>query len=317
MHVETLPRDAMALAMSSTVVEMEGTTEELNGIHVVLVGDSTLDNGRYLNYANGELSVEKQLSKRCEDEGWHMTVLAQDGSMLEDVLVNQMRLIPDNATHIVMSASGNDLLALLNEMVQANFTAASMYRAIVTGLGQVADRYKDLAQALKSLGCHLACCTVYRPNFNHMFFKTLATCSLGLHNSRLKQISVDLDCSVIDLANMFDSKEDFANPLELSTRGGSKFVQNIVTFVSDHPAVTMSRYRNRPYHLKSEDDAPVVMVGPFDAPLKCCSTRLSQRKTYCDMEVSQAVEQPHQSRAEAPTNARMRFSEEQERWRHA
>ena len=32
-------------------------------LYVVLLGDSTLDNGRYLNLAKGELSVEKQLMK--------------------------------------------------------------------------------------------------------------------------------------------------------------------------------------------------------------------------------------------------------------
>merc|ERR1711971_583108 len=101
------------------------------------------------------------------------------------------------ATHIILSASGNDLLSLLNEMVVENFTLRSMYAAIGNGLSRVADNYRALLQQLKRLGCHLAVCTLYRPNFNHLFFKSVATFSLGIHNSRLTQISVEQDCSII------------------------------------------------------------------------------------------------------------------------
>merc|ERR1719265_1026027 len=128
-----------------------------------------------------------------------------------------------------------------------------MYSTIGTGLTQVADTYRSLAQKLKACGCHLACCTLYRPNFNHLFFKSLASFSLGLHNSRIKQTSVDLDCSVIDFANMFDSSEDFANPLELSTRGGSKLIENVTAFVADHPISMLSRRSATNIYL--EDDA--------------------------------------------------------------
>merc|ERR1719422_1711581 len=82
----------------------------------------------------------------------------------------------------------------------------------------------------------LKCCTVYRPNFNQVFFKSLATFSLGIHNSRLMHIAEDLGCSVLDLANILEGKEDFANPLELSTRGGAKVVENITNFVNEHPS---------------------------------------------------------------------------------
>merc|ERR1740130_2157991 len=116
--------------------------------------------------------------KVCMERGWDMTVLAQDGSMLEDVKERQVPLIPEGATHIVLSASGNDLLSLLNQMVLANFTFSSMYGTIGIGLNEVAEKYRALLQQLKSHGCHLAVCTVYRPNFNHLFFKSLASLSL-------------------------------------------------------------------------------------------------------------------------------------------
>merc|ERR1711971_1093144 len=216
--------------------------------------------------------------------------------------------------HIVISASGNDLLGLLNEMVVANFTFGSMYSAIVTKMQQVADRYRHVVQALKSFGCHLACCTVYHPSFNHIFFKTLAVMSLGLHNSRIVQITEELDASVIDLANMELNQKDFANPLELSTVGGGKLVENITHFVLEHQPTNMTRYRNKPLHL-TQDDEQYDLQDTFGIPLRCCSTRASQRRVYCIKEASATLQQPDKDLAAAPQAAALQFSEEQQRWR--
>lgn len=285
-------------------------------VHIVLLGDSTLDNGRYLNLARGELSVERQLLKRCTDYGWEMTVLAQDGSMLEDVRQRQLLLIPPDATHVVMSASGNDLLSLLNQMVVANFTLSSMYGAIGSGLKQVAETYHAILKSLKDKGVHLACCTVYRPNFNHMLFKTLAVFSLGLHNSRIHESSVDLDCSVIDLASLFDCNEDFANPLELSTRGGSKVVENIVTFVHDHPISMLRRWKNANSHFTEEDSwAPAAHDGGFLIPMRCCATRAPHRKVYASKRVAKGLDQPDEAFVGGPLEPALEFSQAQQPWR--
>lgn len=196
-----------------------------------------------------------------------------------------------------------------------------MYSAIVLGLTRVSDRYRDLIQALKSHGCHLACCTVYRPNFDHLFFKSLAVCSLGLHNARIRQISADLDTSIIDLANMFDGKEDFANPLELSTLGGSKLVENIAAFVSEHQPVTMVKHRNKFNYLYTEEDDAFGSNNDFGMSLRCCTTRVSRRKIYCSKQVTKPVtkpaEQPNRngSNLNIAPRAPLKFAEAQERWR--
>jgi len=285
-------------------------------VHVVLLGDSTLDNGRYLNLAKGELSVEKQLMKVCMERHWDMTVLAQDGSMLEDVRTRQLPLIPEGATHIVLSASGNDLLSLLNQMVVANFTLSSMYGTIGTGLLEVAESYRSLLDQLKTYGCHLAICTLYRPNFNHLFFKSLAGFSLGLHNSRIKQISVDVDCSVIDLSNMFDSEEDFANPLELSTVGGSKLVENVAAFVTDNPISRLGRRSNNFY--ADDDSYSPAASGAFGLPIRCCATRLQGRKVYASKQISKSL-MAADAQGEPQTHDRLgpalQFSQAQEHWR--
>jgi len=298
---------------------MTGQVESLHdNVHVVLIGDSTLDNGRYLNVAFGELSVEKQLAKRCAERGWELTVLAQDGSLLEDVLIRQIPLIPAGATHLVLSASGNNLLALLNDMVRSRFTLSSMYSSIWEGLRRVADLYRELISTLCDLGCHVAVCTVYRPNFNHMFFKSLATFSLSMHNARLTSISEEFDCSVIDLANLLEGPVDFANPLELSTRGGAKVVENVTSFVQDHPVLAMQRHRRNPRLVDACDDdwlqAPRGLFGAH-----CCATRATMRKVYAQTRVASELQRPDRQLATSGTllGRPLEFSEQQQCWREA
>eukprot|EP00403_Amphidinium_massartii_P015219 CAMPEP_0178426728 /NCGR_PEP_ID=MMETSP0689_2-20121128/29382_1 /TAXON_ID=160604 /ORGANISM="Amphidinium massartii, Strain CS-259" /LENGTH=295 /DNA_ID=CAMNT_0020048419 /DNA_START=105 /DNA_END=989 /DNA_ORIENTATION=- len=203
--------------------------------HLVLLGDSTLDNVRYLNPAEGEFCVEKQLHEIAAQRDWEVTVLAQDGSTLSDVQANQLPALPDSTTHIVLSVSGNDLLALLNTMVDAGFSSNSVYTSLGAGMSKVMAEYRCMLQELKTRSCHVAICTVYRPQFNHFFFKAFAGICLSLHNSRLLKVAEDLECSVIDLAALCHEEKDFANPLELNTRGGAKLVWNIAAFLADTP----------------------------------------------------------------------------------
>lgn len=270
--------------------------EEVDSPHIVLLGDSTLDNGRYLDVAHGELSVGRQLWKRCADRGWDCTTLARDGSVLEDVLLKQLPLIPKSATHIVLSASGNDLLHLLNGMVMARFTVRSMYEAMCLGLAQTAERYRKVLEALKGLGRHVACCTVYRPNFNHVLFKSLAMVALGMHNARLRQICVELETSVIDLASIFDQGSDFASPLELGARGGAKVVENITAFVAEHPVLAMPRFLSlRSFMLAPEADDSLLFssAGVFGGAMRCCATRAPTHKVYASTKVVRSLIQPN------------------------
>jgi len=285
--------------------------------HVVLLGDSTLDNGRYLNLAFGEFSIERQLSKRCAQRGWDFTLLAKDGSLLEDVISRQLPLIPVSVTHVVISASGNNLLALLNDMVSANWSVRSLHAALWEGLRRTAALYREVVSKLRDSGCHIAMCTVYRPNFSDLFFKSLATVALRVHNGRLEAICEDFDCSVLDLANILEGDEDFANPLELSTNGGAKVVENIAAFVGDHPVLALRRYQHNPHLLSTEDDAFLPIPDVFGFGVKCCSTRRQSGRVYSNRVVTSDLKQLNLKLAGGPLGRPLVFSEEQHCWREA
>ena len=73
--------------------------------HVVLLGDSIFDNA---SYVRGGPDVVTHLRQVLPD-GWEATLRAVDGAVIDGVHA-QLRRIPDTATHLVLSAGGNDAL---------------------------------------------------------------------------------------------------------------------------------------------------------------------------------------------------------------
>src|SRR3989442_5238172 len=76
----------------------------MNG-HVALLGDSVLDNGAY---TSGGPDVVSQLTSMLP-AGWRASLLAVDGAMMGD-LEHQLYRLPVDATHVVVSIGGKDVL---------------------------------------------------------------------------------------------------------------------------------------------------------------------------------------------------------------
>src|SRR5688572_18095379 len=73
--------------------------------HIVLLGDSIFDNAAYVD---GGPAVITQVRERLP-QGGQATLLAVDGSVIGDVL-QQLKRLPVDASHIIVSAGGNDAL---------------------------------------------------------------------------------------------------------------------------------------------------------------------------------------------------------------
>ena len=73
--------------------------------HVILLGDSIFDNAAYVA---GEPDVVRQVRQRLP-QGSRATLAAVDGSKIGDVR-RQLRRVPLDATHLVLSIGGNDAL---------------------------------------------------------------------------------------------------------------------------------------------------------------------------------------------------------------
>src|SRR5262249_52157788 len=73
--------------------------------HIHLLGDSVFDNGAYT--ARGPDVIKHVRGKLPSD--WKVTLLAVDGNVASDV-ERQLSKLPPDATHLAVSAGGNDAL---------------------------------------------------------------------------------------------------------------------------------------------------------------------------------------------------------------
>src|SRR5262245_11385017 len=111
--------------------------------HVILLGDSIFDNARYVP---GGPAVAEQLNERLP-RGWKATLAAVDGAVVADV-ADQIRLLPDDATHLVVSVGGNDALehsgaVRMNEGIVS--TGILSYLADVRA--QFQQRYREMLRS--------------------------------------------------------------------------------------------------------------------------------------------------------------------------
>jgi hypothetical protein len=158
--------------------------------------------------------------------------LARDGHIAEDV-VAQLGQLPLDATHLVVSAGGNDALGesiLLQEPVCTVGEGLGL-------LGDVRDRfrnsYRGMLQALSAARKALAVCTIYEaiPGFGSPERTALATFNeIILHEAFCARIPV------IDLRLVCDRPADYSHvsSIEPSVVGGGKIVRVIAEVVTTH-----------------------------------------------------------------------------------
>jgi hypothetical protein len=197
--------------------------------HVVLLGDSIFDNAAYVN---GGPDVITQL--RQELPAWKCSLLAIDGDVITGV-VRQLSRLPTDATHLVVSAGGNDALGyapLLQEQ------PASVAEALLM-LGAARDRfdadYRAMLPAVLAQGLPTAVCTIYDTPASEPNQKVIKA-ALSLFNDSITRAAFSQGASLIDLRLIFSQDGDYANPIEPSSQGGRKMAQAIATLVQSAPS---------------------------------------------------------------------------------
>jgi lysophospholipase L1-like esterase len=197
--------------------------------HIVLLGDSVLDNGAYVG--NGP-DVVQQLRARLP-AGDTATLEAVDGSITEGVRV-QLQLVPDDATHLVISAGGNDALHYSKVLEEK---AGSVSEAL-DKLGTVRERftadYGKMLDAVAARGLPAACCTIYDARFPDKKQRRLASVGLTIFNDCITREAAARGIALIDLRVICCKAEDLANPIEPSVIGGAKIARAIADFAAEY-----------------------------------------------------------------------------------
>jgi hypothetical protein len=197
--------------------------------HVALLGDSIFDNAAYVR---GSPDVITHLNSFLPQD-WKASLLAVDGSISTDV-IGQIRRIPDTATHLIVSAGGNDGLSKADTLQRPASSVASAVELLAAMRAEFRDNYRRMLNSLLALKKPLAVCTVYDPNFPDPSMQRLTTTALNIFNDCILREAITSGLPVIDLRLICTDPEDYANEIEPGVAGGRKIAKAILRLVQHH-----------------------------------------------------------------------------------
>ena len=196
--------------------------------HVVLLGDSTFDN---LTYVQPEPDVVSQL-RELLPAGWKASLCAVDGASTDEV-ATQLSGLPHDATHLVLSVGGNDLLGYAGHLLQtpvATGSEALLLLARVAGVFE--SMYRRALQTCLATRLPLVVCTIYEGNFADQEFQTVARVAVAVFDDCILRLARENGVRAIDLRPICNLPEDYANPIEPSAIGGWKIASSIWQAIS-------------------------------------------------------------------------------------
>ena len=194
--------------------------------HVVLLGDSIFDNRVYVAPAP---DVAEQLRERLP-RGWTVTLLAVDGDVTVDVEAQQLRRLPRDATHLVVSVGGNDALGSSSILAEAASSVADAVSRLAEAQARFARNYERMVSAVTALGVPTALCTIYDANYPEPQ-RRLVVAGLTLFNDVISRAAFSRGLPLVDLRLICSEAADYANPIEPSARGGAKIAEAIARLV--------------------------------------------------------------------------------------
>jgi hypothetical protein len=197
--------------------------------HVVLLGDSIFDNNAYVG--DGP-DVIVQVREALPD-GWTATLAAVDGAITVDVK-GQLKTMPADATHFVVSAGGNDALqekALIEEKARS---VAEVLDKLAKIKGAFTKDYGAMLDAVLARKLPAAVCTIYEARYADPTTRKIAAAGLSIFNDVIMRGAFARGVPVIDLRLIFDDDADYANDIEPSVKGGAKIARAIATLVTTH-----------------------------------------------------------------------------------
>jgi hypothetical protein len=200
-------------------------TKETAMGHVVLLGDSIFDNAAYVGRGP---DVIAQLRAGLGG-GWRASLLAVDGAVTDDVANRQMDRIPDDATHLVVSAGGNDALGSSSILTESARSVAEAVSRMADAQDRFRRSYLRMVEAVRARRLPTALCTIYDANYPQPQGR-LVVAGLALFNDVITRAAFASGLSLIDLRLIANDPADYANPIEPSVRGGEKIARAIAAF---------------------------------------------------------------------------------------
>ncbi|HEU4566150.1 MAG TPA: GDSL-type esterase/lipase family protein [Gemmatimonadaceae bacterium] len=189
--------------------------------HIVLLGDSVFDNAAYVPIG---ADVATQL-RRLLPAGWSATLLAMDGAVIADVS-RQLARLPADATHLVVSAGGNDALAHIDLLDRHARSSAEVLGWLADAAEAFEARYRELLASVTARLLPVTVCTIYNGNLGAPVHRLAAT-ALAVFDDAILRLATEQALSAIELRLVCTEPGDYANPIEPSAAGGAKIARAV------------------------------------------------------------------------------------------
>lgn len=206
----------------------------------MLLGDSIFANAAYVPRGSDVLT---QL-RRLMPASIQVDMLARDGARMHD-LAAQVQRMPDDATHVLISIGGNDVLqhtGLLQEPV------SSVSQALTLLAGRVSSFEREYSETLmKALSPRrkTTVCTIYEGALLADVASAART-ALALFNDAIVRTASDLRVDVLELRLVCTEAADYVNAIEPSAQGAAKIAGRIQKVVGpSEPAARCTRLWGR------------------------------------------------------------------------
>lgn len=180
-------------------------------LHAVLLGDSIFDNAAYTGAAPDVIThLQDLLSPGAA------TLLARDGSVCDEVHA-QLGLLPGGATHLFLSAGGNDAIVASDVLWQPALSVGEGLYKVAQAALAFEKRHARLLDAALEKGLPLAVCTVYNPRFPDPMQQAVGIAGLCLWNDAILRNASSRGLPILDLRRVCIRDEDYANDIEPSS----------------------------------------------------------------------------------------------------
>jgi lysophospholipase L1-like esterase len=206
-----------------------------NNVDVVLMGDSMLENG---NYVDDGYTVGANIKKTHKKT----IVLARDESVVNDI-DGQLKQFPtelDNKnTYVFLSIGGNDLLEIYKYGAGAGAAGAGGAGAGAAGAGKASvndlshldstfKKYKGVIESIKKkYKFNLVLLNIYYPKeASYVKFHNI----IKIWNQKLLSFSNKNNLDLLDVSKILYKKKHFTNGIEPSMNGSVILANNITSF---------------------------------------------------------------------------------------
>jgi hypothetical protein len=183
--------------------------------HIVLLGDSIFDNK---DYTGGKPDVVNHLRDLLRPDA-KATLLARDGSVAANV-PGQLKGLPRDATHLFISAGGNDALPFIELLGQP-------VESFAIPVSDFEQSYRKAIRAATVLGLPTTVCTIYN-GWLPEELRIPARVALSIYNDVIQVVSREFGLDVIELRNVVTEESDYFNAIEPSGSGGRKIARAIL-----------------------------------------------------------------------------------------